>query len=263
MPRFAGLDVARDVASASFPVLTTGTCQVWWASVDDVRTKHDMLLSDTDLARRSRLREPRDQQRLTAAWAVARLVLGSATGTPPDRLQVDRRCPRCGAPHGKPWLPAAPDLQLSVAHSGGWAVVAVCRGSAVGVDVERVVRLEPSELDVLLLGTLAEQERTALAGLSHAGRARAFTTVWTRKEAVGKATGAGLASPPSALVVSPAAAPPEVLGWDGRDHDVSRSTLHDLRPPPGFAATLAVLGDERVSVVEFGAGPLLRGAAGA
>lgn len=243
-------------------MLTTGTCQVWWASVDDVRPEHDGLLSDTDLARRSRLREPRDQQRLTAAWAVARLVLGTATGTPPDRLQIDRRCLGCGAPHGKPWLPAAPDLQLSVAHSGGWAVVAVCRGAAVGVDAERMVQLEPAELDVLLGGTLAEQERTALAGLSHADRARAFTTVWTRKEAVGKAAGTGLPSSPSELVVSPATAPPEVLRWDGRDQDVGRSTLHDLHSPPGFSATLAVLGDGTVSVLETGAGPLLRGAAG-
>lgn len=242
------------------PVLTSGTCQLWWAAVDDVRPEHDGLLSHDDLTRRSRLREPRDQQRLTAAWSVARLVLGTLTGTPPDRLRVDRTCRDCGAPHGKPRLPDAPDLQLSIAHTGGWAVVAVCQGAAVGVDVEPVATLAPDELDLLVDGTLAAQERSALAGLAHADLARAFTQVWSRKEAVAKATGDGLPSPPSSLVVSPASAPPTVLRWDGREQVVRRCRLHDLAPPPGFAAALAVLTDEDVAVVASGAGPLLRAA---
>jgi 4'-phosphopantetheinyl transferase len=247
-----------DRATTTVPTLFPGACQVWWVGLDDVRPEHDALLGSVDLERRSRLTLPADRQRLTAAWVVARVVLGSATGTPPDRLRVDRSCARCGRQHGKPWLPAAPALHISVAHSGSCVVVAVARGTPIGVDVEAVVELEPAELDLLVGATLAGEERGALAGSAGEDRAHGFTTYWTRKEAVLKATGEGLASPLEELVVSPPSAPPRVLRWRGHEALVGRLSLHPLHPPPGSIASLAVLGGPSTEVLEADAGPLLR-----
>ena len=246
------------IAGAAVPALAPGTCQVWWAAPDDVGPQHDALLSGADLARRDRLRLAADRQRLTAAWAVARLLLGAATGVAPDRLEIDRTCPGCGAAHGKPWLPAAPDLHLSVAHSGGCVAVAVAAGSPVGVDVEAVVELAGAELDLLAGGALAAEERAELARCPAGQRAAAFTTYWTRKEAVLKATGEGLATPLETLVVSPPSCRPRVLSWPPGAAPVAGLAMHDLHPPPGSVATLAVLDDAPTRVVESDAGPLLR-----
>ena len=246
-------------AGAAVPALAPGTCQVWWAAPDDLRPEHDGLLADADLARRDRLRLAADRQRLTAAWAVARLVLGAATGVAPDRLEVDRTCPGCGAQHGKPWLPTAPELHLSVAHSGGCVAVAVAHRSPVGVDVEAVVELAgAAELDLLAGGTLAAEERAELARYPAEHRASAFTTYWTRKEAVLKATGDGLSTPLETLVVSPPSCPPRVLRWPPTAVPVAGLSMHALHPPAGSVAMLAVLGDAPTRVVEADAGPLLR-----
>jgi 4'-phosphopantetheinyl transferase len=241
------------------PPILPGVCQVWWARPDDAGPRHDAVLADADLQRRSRLTRAADRQRLTAAWAVARIVLGAATGIRPDRLRVDRTCPGCGAQHGKPWLPAALDLHLSIAHSGSAVAVAFARGTPVGVDVEEFVQLDPADRDALAGATLAGQERLALAAEAEEDRARGFTTYWTRKEAVLKATGDGLASPLEDLVVSPPAAPPRVLRWTGHEPWVDRVSLHALGAPEGTVATLAVLGGRSTGVVEVDAGPLLRG----
>lgn len=245
-------------AGAAVPALTPGTCQVWWAGLDGVGPEHDVLLADADLARRDRLRLPADRQRLTAAWAVARLVLAAATGIPPDRLEVDRTCPGCGAQHGKPWLPSAPNVHLSVAHSGGCVAVAVAAGSPIGVDVEAVVELAGAELDLLAGGTLAAEERAELARCPAVQRAAAFTTYWTRKEAVLKATGDGLSTALDTLVVSPPSRRPRVLRWPPAAAPVAGLSMHVLHPPAGHVATLAVLGGAPTRVVEADAGPLLR-----
>jgi 4'-phosphopantetheinyl transferase len=231
---------------------------VWWAGLDDVGPELDALLGDDDLARRSRLRLAGDRQRLTAAWAVARLVLGTVTGVPPHQLVVDRTCPGCGAPHGKPWLPTAPDLQLSVAHSGDCVAVAVAAGSPVGVDVEAVVEQTGAELDRLAHGTLAAEELAELDRCAAGRRGHAFTTYWTRKEAVLKATGDGLSVPLETLVVSPPSCPPRVLRWPAGAVPVGGLSMHTLHPPAGSVATLAVLGHVPPRVVEADAGPLLR-----
>jgi 4'-phosphopantetheinyl transferase len=236
-------------------VPAAGTCRVWWAGPADVRPEHDALLADDDLVRRARLHLPADRQRLTAAWAVARLVLGAAAGVPPDRLEVDRTCPGCGAQHGKPRLPTAPDLHFSLAHSGSAVAVAVARGTPVGVDVESVVTLAGADLDVLADGTLAAEERAALDRCPD--RAGAFTTWWARKEAVLKATGDGLAVPLEELVVSPPCCAPRVLRWPAAVPAAALS-MHGLHPPAGHVATLAVLGAGQSRVVEAFAGPLLR-----
>ena len=244
---------------ATIPALAPGTCQVWWAGPDDARPEHDALLAEADLARRGRLRLVPDRRRLTVAWGLARVLLGAATGCRPDQLHVDRHCPQCGAQHGKPWLPAAPDLQLSITHSGSCVAVAVARGCPVGVDVETVVPLPDAELDLLADGTLARSERLELGSCTAADRAQAFTTYWTRKEAVLKATGEGLALPLDELVVSPPCSAPRVLRWPAgcRARAVS---MHVLHPPAGHVATLTVLDPGPSRVVEADAAPLLRGA---
>jgi 4'-phosphopantetheinyl transferase len=96
--------------------------------------------------------------------------------------------------YGRPVLDAghgpAP-LDFNWSHSGDRALLAVARGIAPGIDLERL-RPRPRALQI------AERyftpgEALALAGLGEAERDAAFLALWTAKEAVLKALGRGLA----------------------------------------------------------------------
>lgn len=157
----------------------------------------------------------------------------------PD-VRVPRLCPRCGSnEHGRPVVTDAPDLGLSLSHTAGLALVAVVRGGRVGVD------LEPASTDVDRLADVALGPHDAPATTS-----AALLRTWTRKEAVLKAVGVGLAVDPSRLAVSAAHEPPEVVWWSVADVADPRPVhLVDLGPehgvPAGVVASLAVTGTSR------------------
>lgn len=127
--------------------------------------------------------------------------------------------------HGKPRLAdRAERLEFNLSHSGGVALVAVCRGRAVGVDVERI---DPSR-DLLGLAerALDLEAVAAVRAAPPARRAAVFYDRWTRHEARLKCLGVGLGGPADG---EPVAVAPLDIG-------------------PGYAAAVAVLGDELPAV---------------
>jgi 4'-phosphopantetheinyl transferase len=236
---------------APLPALVPGVCHVWWTRPGDADPLHDALLAPADLLRRAQLRLPADRHRLTTAAAVLRLVVGAHAGVPPARVEIDRSCPGCGGQHGKPRVPG---LHVSVSHSAGAVAVAVGRDGPVGIDVEQIGQHDLAQLDRLAALVLAPEERAELSSLPGPARARGFTTYWTRKEALVKATGEGLDAPLDCVVVSRPSDPPRLLRWEGR---VPAASMHALDAPDGVVGTLAVLGAHPVRVVEHDAGPLL------
>ncbi|MCZ0987133.1 4'-phosphopantetheinyl transferase superfamily protein [Streptomyces diastatochromogenes] len=86
--------------------------------------------------------------------------------------------------------PAVP-LAISLSRTAGWGVFAVGAGTAIGVDAEA---LRPVREALLSDTVLTAAERGHLRDVPE-GTARqcAFHRVWTRKEAVVKAVGVGLA----------------------------------------------------------------------
>jgi 4'-phosphopantetheinyl transferase len=220
--------------------LQAGTCHLWWARSSDAHPKLVGLLDEEERTRANAFHHPADRQRFTVGRALTRLAVGTYVAEPPAAIVIDRTCGRCGQPHGKPRLAAGVGgIELSVSHGGERVVVACTLGSPLGVDVEPVPpRLATEELTG---ETLTAQEAATLDGLEDAERARAFLIYWTRKEAVAKATGKGLALTLRAFSVSPPRAPARVVAheaglWDGP------MCLHDLNPGPGHVASLAVIG---------------------
>lgn len=178
---------------------------VWRARRSHWDQSLERLLDRPERSRLAALRRPRDRELFTLAAAVLRFVAGRELGCPPWRVQVGRRCARCGGPHGKPavQLPAG-GLEVSVSHGADVVVVAATWLDPVGVDVERI---DPAlAVDDLAPLCLAPEEAAVLAGLTGPDRARAFLSCWTRKEAVLKAAGTGLLVPPSEVPVIGSAA---------------------------------------------------------
>jgi 4'-phosphopantetheinyl transferase len=221
-----------------------GDCHVWWASTEDADDSLVALLDAVERRRLDRLVRAEDRARFTLACAVLRVALSAYLGQPPASIPIDRRCPRCGRPHGKTRLTGAgPDgLELSVAHSGERVAVAIARDTPVGIDLERV--RDDVDVDGLAPAVLSPSEAAELARLDGARRIERFLTLWTRKEAVLKARGTGIAGPLSGV-------------------SVTGESVRDLPAGRGYVASLATVG-RCCAVVTRDARQLLRSrAAGA
>jgi 4'-phosphopantetheinyl transferase len=205
--------------------------ELCFAHLAALRAEHVALLSAPERARRARYRREQDAARFTLAAALARLLVGRRTGVPAARVAIDRTCPRCGEPHGRPRTGGG--LELSLTHSGELVGVALSDRAAVGLDLEPLsAGRDPGEL---LGQMLAPGEREPVG-------AREFCTVWTRKESVLKATGAGLALAPARVRVTPPDRPPALLAYDGAEPPAA--SMHDLAPALGYVAALTVLARE-------------------
>lgn len=218
-----------------------GTCDIWWVEPARARPELLDLLDDDERDRHARFRLPADRDRYLAAHALARLVCGQAAGVPPERVEFTLHCPVCDRtdPHGKP-RPAgtASGLEISWSHSGDRVGVALARDVPVGLDVERVSA--GRDIDGLADHVLAAAERADLDALPPERRTAGFFGYWTRKEALLKATGHGLAGGPTSVEVGPPDAPAAVRAWHGPAAQ-DAVWLTDLDAGPGYRAALAAL----------------------
>ncbi|MDM4718647.1 4'-phosphopantetheinyl transferase superfamily protein [Micromonospora sp. WMMA1363] len=217
-----------------------GTCLLWWAPIADPGDAELLsLLDEGERQRHAGFGDPAGRNAFLTARAVTRLALGLLLGVAPEALRFRATCKGCGGPHGKPtlWSPAAP-ARFSVSHSGRWCVIAVARGTEVGVDVERI----GLRRDTIPLRALASEERKALVSHDEADRLPVFVRYWTRKEALLKATGDGLMVDPAAIMVTRPDQPAGLLRWAAEPAPPATPHLADLAAPPGYAAALASLG---------------------
>ncbi len=89
---------------------------------------------------------------------------------------------------GRPHLPSHPHLSLSLAHTHGCAAAAVAQSAQVGIDVEALATFDRATAEIVL----TPQQRALVDASTEPNQA--FTRLWVRKEAVGKALGVGLDS---------------------------------------------------------------------
>ncbi len=147
----------------------------------------------------------RGARRSLAARAALRALLWRETGRAGWRPAADA----LGKPHVV--LEGRPGPAVSLGHGGGLAVAALGpEGGRLGVDVEP---WRPRNLTALAAAAFGPGERMAVA----TGGAAAFYRLWSLREAMGKATGQGLA-----------------LAADGRDHVMGGPDLGWWRQPGWF-----------------------------
>jgi 4'-phosphopantetheinyl transferase len=186
------------------------------------------LLDDRARDRAHRFIRDHDRHRFVAAHAGLRLALAAETGQPPTVLRFTV------TPHGKPRLERH-SLSFNLSHSGPFAVVATCRGSPVGVDIEMVGRLR--DLGGLAGMVMTPNEQAAFTALPENCKQAVFMRLWTRKEALLKADGRGLTHDPRKV---------DVGVDDGEERtivlDALSWTVRDLALAPELAAAVCVSG---------------------
>lgn len=161
-------------------------------------------LSDDEIARAKRFKFEADRVRWTRARSSLRLILSRYAGDDAFRLAFTY------GPHGKPALIASVDVQFNLSHAGDWAMIAVAESIPVGVDIERI---RPGVEMAPLLVRLGETNLPSST--------QDLYQVWTRREARSKAAGGALFDKPA---------------------DNIRAV--DLKAPPGYAASVALVGHE-------------------
>lgn len=129
---------------------------------------------------------------LALAYALVRHAVRQTYGVAPRPEDWQR------TEYGKPFLPAWPEIQVNLSHSGQVALCAVDT-TPVGVDVQR--EIAPVS-DALVRRVCTPPERRWLEGQPR--REAAFATLWTLKESYLKYRGDGLSGGLKTFTVYPA-----------------------------------------------------------
>jgi 4'-phosphopantetheinyl transferase len=184
--------------------------------------------------RAARFRQEADRQRFLQGRLLLRTFLGHHLGIAPrdvsfvkgefGKLELDHQA-------------AAGVLRFNLAHSGEWLLFALARDRELGVDVEQHRAM--SDAIQIARRFFAPPEVEALEALDPALHHDTFFRVWTRKEAIVKATGQGISAGLERFAVS-CDAPDDVTlrGLDG-DPAWDRWTIHGLDMPQHYTAAVA------------------------
>lgn len=202
----------------------------------------ETLLSADERDRAARFRFARDRRRFSLGRAGLRRLLGIYLDRDPAALDF------AYGPAGKPELAGSAEasgLRFNLSNSADWALLAVARGRQLGVDLEGIP--EGRDLMAIARRFFAAEEVTAFEGFAADQRAEAFCAIWTRKEALLKAFGAGLSLPLDGFCVSAdPAAPARLLSTAFRPAEAARWSLADIALAPplagAFRAALAIEG---------------------
>jgi 4'-phosphopantetheinyl transferase len=146
-----------------------------------VLAQWERLLTPDEQQRGTKFRRRDDQNRFVLGRGLARLIIGQINNEQPQQVVIERSYA------GKPFLPALPNCQFSVSHTGDWVLLAV-GAVPLGVDVEFIN--QRFEFDDLIPTVLSRAEQFALT--NSPDKHLFFYECWTRKEAFVKATGAGI-----------------------------------------------------------------------
>ena len=186
--------------SSYFMKLPQDEIHIWLVN-DEVTqlelSAYESMLDQAERLRASRFHFPADRRRFVVGHGLLRETLSRYRYGHPASLQIARRCALCGGEdHGKPYLllptgePAG--VRFSVSYSGELIALAFCDAREIGIDVERTdSEVGWQEIANHMFSSTELRSLAALDGDS-ASAGRAFYKIWTRKEAVSKASGRGL-----------------------------------------------------------------------
>jgi 4'-phosphopantetheinyl transferase len=237
----AGLQACGMVEALRLPVATClAQTQVWSVGLEKAAVYQSEcldFLSPEEVNRTKRFLAEGPRLRYLLSHAALRIVLSECVGIAPKELRFEHTS------KGKPFLASSgscfASTHFNLSHSGDVAVIAVSRDRELGVDVEE---LNPRRAEQEIADRFfAEAEKRLLRALTGAEMVRKFYQFWTRKEAVLKATGLGIAAGLEQLDVSASAADLTGDGGGLRLESEGRGwRVFDLVPGAGYVGALAV-----------------------
>jgi 4'-phosphopantetheinyl transferase len=141
--------------------------------------RHARFLHNSELQLASRLKQGRKRSLFIITRSILRQLIAHYSGRGIAEIDIRRNA------HGKPWLEG---IEFNLSHSRDWALIALTRDRAVGVDVQY---MKP-KLDFERISRrryAPEEHLQVAAGADPSERREQFFAIWTRKEAYIKAHG--------------------------------------------------------------------------
>ena len=198
-------------------------------------------LSTEESSRAAAFRFALDRERYIRSHVWVRNVIGRYLRMSPKRIAFDYE------ERGKPYLGTdakKENLQFNLAHSGEFAILAISLSNRVGVDIERI----DAGRDHVQIARrfFSREEVRQLEDLPAHKHVEAFFACWTRKEALLKALGMGLAFPLSGFSVT--VSPEESVAITEAPSELASLNwwLSDIAAPEGYRAALALEGGPSV-----------------
>lgn len=222
------------------PLLENQAVHLWWVDLQAAAVRLDSLLvtlAPDEQQRAERFRFAKDRQQFIAARGVLRLILAAYL-----KLEAKQLTFSYGS-HGKPALiqnSEATTLQFNLSHAHTFALYAIARHGAIGVDLEYFRPV--SDITQLAKRFFSEQEYTSICSLPLEQRQQAFFSLWTCREAYLKATGIGLTALEQVELACTGQAPFEILGFRDRARPEAAWSLVQFQPASDYIAALAVEG---------------------
>lgn len=223
-PIFPSLSLPlADAELACFGIDLKEQAEAWWAVALPWATAGEQ-------ARARRFHRRMDALRHIVGRALVRSLLSRELGAAAASAEFVVN------PWGKPALPGC-GIEFSISHSGDAVWVALCRGIAVGIDVESG---ESVDDPLGMAQVFHPAERDALGELPAEEATGAFLRCWTRKEAVIKALGEGLSRPLASFLVRTGEC---AGGWlvEAPEGAGMGWTVADLPPLAGCRASVAAM----------------------
>lgn len=164
--------------------------------LDRIDSLEDSLILETERVRAVRFHKAEDGRRFLARRVALRRLLGERSGR--DPLELDS----VPDEFGRPRVEGIGALGFNTSRTGSLFAVALLEGSDPGLQPGVDIEMDRSISDANSVGRriLSQSERDVL-GPDHLMDTSQLLRIWTRKEAVLKAVGRGLAIDPSLITV--------------------------------------------------------------
>jgi 4'-phosphopantetheinyl transferase len=193
-------------------------------------------LSAAEKERAGKFKFDRHRNRFIAGRGWLRATLAAYLQTNPARLDF------VYSVQGKPALSPEFDpaqIHFNLAHSEDLALLAITRIGPVGIDVERIRQVKDAA--ELVARFFCARENELFQQLPASEKPAAFFNLWTRKEALLKATGEGIGKALSEVEVSfLPGEPARLVGIAGDADRAAQWRLHELSPAPGYVGAVAI-----------------------
>ena len=196
-------DSASIYAAANWPVtpncveFQSAEIHVWLADLNSVSNHLDYLKSCLDtreLARMERYSVERSKRRFVSSRSILKVLLGLYCNISPQDIQLGY------GPLGKPYLKQNRALQFNSTDSGDIALYVFSDSCELGVDLELAIR--PVRHDLIAPRKFTQEEYQQYANCAKSQQRQFFLSMWTRKEAYGKALGVGIRYPLNSIDLS-------------------------------------------------------------
>ena len=206
---------------------------VWVIDAREFASSSDILrsfLADDELARCDRFASPLSAATYMTARAGLRFLLSRYLDQPVRSFAIKIEA------NGKPFVDNSLSLYFNVSHSAHMIVVAFA-GCPLGVDIEQLER--NVDFAAVLRRFFSPTEQASCLQHQQVDPQKTFFRGWTRKEAVLKATGEGIAGLAHNEISFAPDLQKAMLSYFGSKESADSWFFHELEPAQGFIATLA------------------------